>query len=301
MYLNSEDTAEEQSDHGRANLDLWGRRVIPGFDKLLSHNFLNKQEQIELSRQYREGGPGATRAADKLVRHHQRLVLDIAKRYQGRGLELEDLFQAGNVGLMKALKKMDPTRDIKFTTYAIWWVRQSIHRACSDEGRNVRLPVYASDEVARIFKAWNSLCSGTGETPDIERVAKIVDLPVKRVETLFQAAQKPASLDRLVHGTEDVYLLGAFSCPNSFSAEENANIADMVRALREIMVNLNDKERFVITRRHGLDGQAPMLFRELSNLLALTKQRVMQIEQQAIRKMKRQAFVKSIDIRNLLK
>lgn len=249
----------------------------------MSHRLLTATEERELAQRIERGDLAAK---ERLIRSNLRLVLSIARRYRGHGLELADLFQEGVVGLSRAAEKFDRGRGTKFSTYATWWIRQSITRALADRGRIIRLPVHVGAEVFKIRHAEEHLAESLGREPTAEEVAEATSLDVGRVEWL-RTHQAPRSLNELI-GEEDGSELGdvledkSGALPQPYDAAEEA-LRD--GALREALEDLSYRERRVLIERNGLFGEQPRTLEELAVTFRVTRERVRQTELQAMQRL----------------
>ena len=249
------------------------------------------------------GGDFAARQA--MIEHNLRLVVSIAKNYLGRGLPMPDLIEEGNLGLMHSISKFEPERGFRFSTYASWWVRQSIERAIMHQARLVRLPVHIVRELNQVLKARRALESvaagnGTGEHPvRVEDLAAAVGRPVKEVSDLLKFAEQPTSLDAPIDrhpgdGNSESVLDGVAddggSDPISLTLGNEVEVL-----LNHGLEELNDREREVVTGRYGLGDREPETLEVLAERLGLTRERIRQIQQEALLKLKRRMARHGVD------
>jgi RNA polymerase primary sigma factor len=226
------------------------------------------------------------RARDHLIKANTRLVVSIAKRFMGRGVAFLDLIQEGNLGLMKAVEKYDYTRGFRFSTYATWWVRQTISRAISDQARTIRVPVHMIDRIRQLYKANHELEQKLGRQPTIEELAEKVDLPLQRVQWIMKVSWQPLSLESPV-GDEEESELGHFIEDEvSPSPMQSAYQSLLKEKLEEILSTLTPREARVLRLRFGLDDGTIYTLEEVGQKFGLTRERIRQIEGHALRQLR---------------
>ncbi len=244
---------------------------------------LTAQEELELAQKIRIGDPEAKR---RLTEANLRLVVSVAKRYVGRGLSLLDLIQEGNMGLLKAVEKYDYRKGFKFSTYATWWIRQSISRAIADQARTIRIPVHMVEHMNRLTKLSRQMVQELGREPTMRELSERMGLPIDKVEEMMKAALDPISLETPVGEEEDTHLGDFIQDRHIPIPVEEATHNVLCRQIEEALRTLSEREEKVLRLRFGLDDGQARTLEEVGRQFHVTRERIRQIEAKALRKLK---------------
>ncbi len=254
--------------------------LLPSYlDRISRQKLLDHDQQIRLSRRAKAGD---RRARNALIEKNLRFVVSVAKKYRGMGLPFEDLIQEGNIGLMKAVEKFDPDRGYRFSTCAIWWIRQAVQKAIMDKGRTIRVPEHVTEQIRRVSRAYNELSAQYGREPSEEQVAERLGWDLEEVQLAIEVMADATSLDQPVLSEKTVA-----SQLGDFVEDERTNtlgevVCEIEREYLERAIEcLPERERHVLVRRYGLDGRDLATLGELGDELKISAERVRQLQRQA--------------------
>ncbi len=248
---------------------------------------LTAEEEIELANRIEAGD---MKAKSRMIESNLRLVVKIAKRYINRGLPFTDVVEEGNMGLIKAVERFKAEKGCRFSTYATWWIRQSIERAIINQVRTVRLPVHVSDDLDRLRRVGETLRKQYGRTATEQELAEESGMPLNYVTRLLSISLSISSIDQSVDHESDTTLGDRLEHPNNEDPSDAIHTGKMVKALYKHMKDLNDREKRILNMRYGLDGDDPMTLEMIGQEFGVTRERIRQIQVEAMNKIK-EAFI----------
>ncbi len=244
---------------------------------------LNAQQEVDLALKIEQGDE---EAKQRLAEANLRLVVSIAKRYVGRGMQFLDLIQEGNMGLMKAVEKFDYRLGFKFSTYATWWIRQAITRAIADQARTIRIPVHMVETINKLIRIQRQLLQDLGREPLPEEIGAEMDMPTAKVRDILKIAQEPVSLETPIGEEDDSHLGDFIEDSDATSPEDHASYELLKEQLENILDTLTDREENVLRLRFGLDDGRTRTLEEVGKVFGVTRERIRQIEAKALRKLR---------------
>jgi RNA polymerase primary sigma factor len=260
-------------------------------------DLLTPEQEVELAARIKKGDK---KARSHMIRANLRLVVKIAQDYSNYGLPLADLISEGNIGLMKAVERFDPNKGGKLSTYGSWWIKQSIKRALANQSKTIRLPVHMVDKIARMRRISAMLAEALGRDPSQEELAEELGIPRRKLALLERAAKRPTSLNAPVHEDDSAEfsdIIGDEHAVNPFEALDNKS---MHGELDELLDTLDEREHRIIDARFGLEGKKPMTLEEVGVEFGVTRERIRQLQNIALQKMRKALRRKEVPVPDLM-
>lgn len=259
--------------------------------QMAKHPLLSPEEEKELAIRAKKGDKEALK---KLIEGNLRFVVNVAKNFMGWGVPLTDLIAAGNLGLIEAAKRFNPDKDVKFISYAVWWIRQAIMQTIFQQTGAVRIPIKESLFINKVKEAYERLKEKLGREPTIEEISKETDTSPKKVKQALQIVRMPLSLDMPVKEDEDITLLDLMSKKGTDDVEKEVVEDELHKQLESLMKVLDEREKEIIKHRFGLEGEEPKTLNEVGDILGISRERVRQLENRALKKLRAVAMKKHL-------
>ncbi|MDO5010360.1 MAG: sigma-70 family RNA polymerase sigma factor [Intestinibacter bartlettii] len=273
------DISHEIKSNQFANLDDSMKMYLKEIGKI---PLLTREEELEIAKRVYEGDEVAKQI---LVESNLRLVVSIARKYIRKGMPILDLIQEGTLGLIKAVEKFDYTKGFKFSTYATWWIRQSITRAIADQARTIRVPVHMVEKINKISSVSLELSNELGREPKPEEISKELNMPVQKVVQVMNISQRPQSIDSTIGQEDDTELEQLIADKNTISPEEAVTTSMLKEEIESVLETLSDREKGILELRYGLTDGEKRTLEEVGKVFNVTRERARQIEKKALRKL----------------
>ncbi len=288
------DTPEDVLNNGQYFDDISDDSVRLHLREIGKIPLLSADEELALAKRVQQGDK---KAKDKMAEANMRLVVSIAKRYSGRGLDFLDLIQEGHTGLLRAVEKFDPDKGFKFSTYATWWIRQAITRAIADQARTIRIPVHMVETINKLLRTQRRMTQELNREPSIEELAKELEMEPEKVEYVMKIKQDISSLDAGVgrdDGEEDTTLGEFIEDEDTITPEDSASNQLLKEQVQAVLSTLSDREQKIIKMRFGLDNGKSHTIEEVGQEFAVTRERIRQIEAKALAKLRKHKDAKKL-------
>ena len=260
--------------------------------EISQYPLIPREEEVRLAQCIRKSDP---EALDKLVRSNLRFVVTVAKKYQNQGVSLSDLINEGNLGLIRAAHKFDETKGIKFISYAVWWIRQAILQALAEQSRIVRVPLNRAGTLHRIGKRTSALLQELGREPTVEEIAEGLEITQEEVEKTLSISQSHLSLDAPLTPGEDNKLLDYLPDSGSSGPDDSTFERALTDSIEGVLSTLKEREAKILRLYFGLDGKEPMTLEEIGSLLGITRERVRQIKEKALSRLRHVSRARSLE------
>ena len=273
------DISHEIKSNQFANLDDSMKMYLKEIGKI---PLLTREEELDIAKRVYEGDEVAKQI---LVESNLRLVVSIARKYIRKGMPILDLIQEGTLGLIKAVEKFDYTKGFKFSTYATWWIRQSITRAIADQARTIRVPVHMVEKINKISSVSLELSNELGREPKPEEISKELNMPVQKVVQVMNISQRPQSIDSTIGQEDDTELEQLIADKNTISPEEAVTTSMLKEEIESVLETLSDREKGILELRYGLTDGEKRTLEEVGKVFNVTRERARQIEKKALRKL----------------
>lgn len=260
--------------------------------EISQYPLITREDEVELAQKIRVG---CAESLDKLVRSNLRFVVSVAKKYQNQGVSLSDLINEGNLGLIRAAHKFDETKGIKFISYAVWWIRQAILQALAEQSRIVRVPLNRAGTLHRIGKRSSALLQELGREPTVDEIAEGMDISKDEVAKTLSISQGHLSLDAPLSPGEDNKLLDYLPDTQNPGPDDETFEHALTESIEEVLSTLKEREARILRLYFGLDGQEPMTLEEIGGMLGITRERVRQIKEKALARLRHVSRAKSLE------
>ena len=278
-------TSAKQASHEESSLDQYLREIS-------QYHLLTREQEVDLAQRIRTGDG---EALDVLVRSNLRFVVSVAKKYQNQGVSLADLINEGNLGLIRAAHKFDETKGIKFISYAVWWIRQAILQALAEQSRIVRVPLNRAGTLHRIGKRSSALQQELGREPTVEEIAEGLDISEEEVAKTLSISQTHLSLDAPLTPGEDNKLLDYLPDTQNLGPDDETFERALSESIEGVLSTLKEREAKILRLYFGLEGQEPMTLEEIGALLGITRERVRQIKEKALARLRHVSRARALE------